>query len=295
MSEPTTEFSQPGKKQYPAGKEVARGDAQFEQPILRMQGPNGSYYQHPHSGEAVPSVTTISGLIDKSGHLTPWAAKLAAWWAADNFDLLQLCRDPDEIADLIIGGSQRRRDEAKELGSLAHNTIDGILDGKGGPIPDAVTHHIKGWTEWVSRYVDSFILTEATVWSHRYLYAGTLDALVKFKDGSTRLVDYKTGSQVHTDAALQLVALSKADCVVTTDGESPLPRIDGFGVLHLPAPAFTPTGRVSTKGKWSYRDINITEQEWTTFLCLRQVYDWEKKHSKKVLGGKQTQPEWTQQ
>lgn len=268
--------------------------ADFEQPDLRTKNRNGSgsSYQHPHTGVRVPSVTTISGLIDKSSFLVPWSAKLAAEYVVENLDTLTSIPDPDAVVETIKVGAEKKRSAGRDLGSLAHNTIEALCRGQQIDVPEECQHHVSSWLEWVGRYVDHFVLIEETVWNHTVGYAGTLDVLAKFKDGRNILVDYKTGKDVHADAALQLNALAKAECLITTDGEMPMPQIDGAGVLHLPAPVLTPTGRVSVRGKWSFREVRLRDIEWQTFQALRFAYDWEKVHSTSALGGKQTTPAW---
>lgn len=271
---------------------MSRREIEFEQPDLRGKSEQrtSSFYQHPHTGEQVPSVTTISGLIDKSAYLVPWSAKLAAYWAADHISELTGLTDPDAIAAAIQTGADKERSAGRDLGSLAHNTIEAICRGQQIAIPPEVEHHLKGWNEWMERYVRKMVFLEETVWSHRFKYAGTFDCIVEFHDGRIMLVDYKTGSKVHADAALQLNALARADVLVTTDGEQPMPRLDGAGVLHLPAPVLTAKGRPSTRGAWSFREIPLRDVEWHTFQALRFAYDWEKEHSKTAIGGKQTMP-----
>lgn len=271
---------------------MSRREVEFEQPDLRGKSEqrSSSFYQHPHTGEKVPSVTTISGLIDKSSYLVPWAAKTAAYWAADHIAELSGLTDPDAIAGAIQAGGDKERAKGRDLGSLAHNTIEAICRGQEIEIPPEVVHHVTGWNEWMERYVRKLILIEETVWSHRHGYAGTLDTAAEFHDGRLMLIDYKTGSAVHADAALQLNALARADVIVSTDGERPLPKFDGLGVLHLPAPVLTPGGKQSIRGQWSFREVEMRDVEWNTFLALRYAYGWEKSESKSAIGGKQTMP-----
>lgn len=273
---------------------------QFEQPPLRTRNTEGggSSYQHPATGEKVPSVTTISGMIDKSSFLTPWAAKLAAQWVSQNMDRLVNLTDPDIVFEMVKKGAADLRHEGRDLGSLAHNTIEMLLDAilagqdlSTVVVPEAVQHHITGWFEFITRWqVDAFVLIEETVWSHQHKYAGTLDAVVHSKVAGNILVDWKTGKSVYADSAMQLTALARADCLVSPDGERPMPQVDAAGIVHLPAPQLTPTGRPSVRGSWSYRPIPMREVDWETFLHLRAVYDWEKLHAKDALGGKQTTP-----
>ena len=265
---------------------------EFAQPDLRITNSDGrgSSYAHPHTGERVPSVTTISTLIDKSSFLTPWGASTAAQWAANHMDELQSIRDPDVIMAAIKEGSEKIRHAGRDLGSLVHDTLEEIVKGAKVEIDPKVKHHIDGWLEFMEHYVEEILFVEMTVWSHRYKYAGTFDVICRFKTGEVVLVDYKTGAKVYDDAALQLNALARADVLITTAGERPMPKIDQLGVLHLPAPIMTPGGKESIRGKWSYREVPMREVEWETFLHLRAVYDWDHIYSKDAIGGKQTRP-----
>lgn len=269
-------------------------DTQFEQPDLRTTNAGnlgGSTYQHPHTGEQVPSVTTISGLIDKP-HLVPWSAKLAAEFAADNAEEVLGLKDRDLRVACIKTGAEKARAVGRDLGSTAHNAIEALSLGRMtmADVPEEVQHHANGWLAWVQGFVAQILLVEATVWSHRYGYAGTLDTVVTLKDGRNCLVDYKTSKDVYTEAALQLAALRNADCVVSTDGEFAMPRIDCCAVLHLPAPVLTPKGKQSIRGKWSFREVTADAEDFDVFLALQKVYRWEHGKAATVIGGKQTKP-----
>ena len=286
------------KKDLPEGT-MPPPVVEFEQPDLRTKKKSGgggsSIYTHPHSGAQVPSVTSISGLIDKSGFLVPWSAKLAARFAYHNVELLAGMDNEDDAVAFIASGADRLRSAGRDLGSKAHNTIEALCVGSDVEIEEEVAHHVKGWQEWLQAFrVKRFVLIEFTVWSHKHGYAGTGDALVEHHDGTWTLLDYKTGKDVHEDAAMQLIALARADAIVTTDGEFPMPKVDRLGVLHLPAPVLTPGGRQSVRGKWSYRDIPLhgekADASWETFLHLRAAYEWEKTWASNVLGGKMTSP-----
>lgn len=274
---------------------MTTAEIQFEQPDLRSSNEKnlrGSTYQHPHTSAIVPSVTTISGMIDKSGFLIPWSAKLAAQWAmdAENFKPLQALKDEDARVAAVVAGAKKLREAGRDVGSSAHNAIEALSLGKLAmeDVPERIQHHVNGWLEWCGKFVSQFVLIEATVWSHQHQYAGTLDLVAILKDGRHCLIDYKTGKEVYTDVALQLAAIRNADVVLTTDGEFAMPRIDCCAVLHLPDEVRTPTGKVSVRGKWSFREVTADQNDFDVFLALRKVYDWEHEKTPHVLGGKQT-------
>lgn len=279
-------FSQPGQDEATAEiqfRQPAKAPV-FEEPDLR--GPDG--YQHPVTGKKVPGVTTISGLIDKSGHLVPWSAKLAAEWAGTNADLLADIPDVDSRVAAIRVHADRMRHEGRDLGSLAHNTIEAILRGEDVQVHPSVQPQVDGFYAWREEFVQQIILVEGTVWSELHGYAGTMDIAVVLKNGLLACVDFKTGKDVYPDAALQVNALMFAESIITTGGQvDNLPFAVG-GVLHLPQPVLTATGRPSTRGNWSYRPIARSTEEFEVFLALRRAHLWEKGRARDVLGGKQT-------
>lgn len=257
---------------------------EFTGPDLRNT--DGSGYVHPISGAHVPGVTTIAGLINKP-HLIPWSAKLAAQWAAKNLDAIAAL--PIEgRAGAIMEAARHAREHDRNRGSLAHDIIDRLAQRQPVEVPEAVEHQIKAWREFANNMVAEFIHCEATVWSHRYGYAGTLDAIAHLNNGELAMVDYKTGKDVYPEVGLQLWALRNADVIVTTKGEQPLPAVDTTYVLHLPAFQLTPTGKVSTKSNWSLRPVETREEEGRTFLSLLDAWQWHKGAASSVLGGKRT-------
>lgn len=267
----------------------------FEQPDLRTRNAfgSGSSYQHPQTGQRVPGVTSISGLHDKSNYLVPWAMKFVAQAAVDYWDELVNLNDPDARYHFLMAKANLAKDDGRNEGSLAHNTIEQLLAGQQVEIADEIKPRIDGWKTWVDRWVAEWLEVEATVWSHTFGYAGTMDALVRLKDGRVAMVDYKTGKDVHFDAALQLTALKNADVIVSTDGERPFIKPDVCAVLHLPRPVQTKTGRESVRGKWSYREVRTELEEMQCFLALKIAYDYEHQHANAAILGKQTTPTWS--
>jgi len=72
------------------------------------------------------------------------------------------------------------------------------------------------------------------VCSLRHEYGGTADAFVEI-DGKTWLIEYKTGSGVYPDTALQLAGLARAQ-FIGRPGDStqyPIPAATRFGVLPI--------------------------------------------------------------
>jgi hypothetical protein len=73
------------------------------------------------------------------------------------------------------------------------------------------------------------------VYSRRYGYAGTFDAIATLPGLGLVLLDVKTGRRVYPEACLQLAAYAACEFVGDPDGrtEHPMPQVDTGAVLHL--------------------------------------------------------------
>lgn len=222
--------------------------------------------QYQWQRETFDSVTTIlSGGIPKPA-LTNWAAKSVAEFVADNLEQVNAIAGKDTAAaiDLMKGSPWRTRDKAANLGSRLHNAAEAHVLGT--PIPDAspdeapyMEHFVAFLDEWQPTYH----LTEATVYSRKYGYAGTLDAIFSvdgYHGGALVLCDYKTGKGVYGEVALQLAAYRYAEFIGLPDGtEVPVPPVAACAVLHL-----TPSG-------YELVPVEAGEAEFRYFLYAQQI------------------------
>jgi hypothetical protein len=134
---------------------------------------------------------------------------------------------------------------------------------------------MDAFTLFVRDYEPEYLATEASVYSRKWHYAGTLDAIVKI-DNRTLLLDAKTGKGVYPEVALQLAAYRYADFIGAPDGsEEPMYPVDGCAVLHLPAEGPT----------YQLVDVRADEQIFKSFLYALEVFMWQEDYSKGVLLG----------
>lgn len=183
------------------------------------------------------SVTTALSAISKPA-LTGWAARSVAEFVAKNLDTVNdlASRDTFAAIDLMKGSPWRQRDQAADLGKAVHAVIEAHVLDK--PVPETallIRPHMQQFARFCEDFRPRWLMSEATVYSRQYGYAGTLDAIAEL-DGVTWLLDVKSGKDVYPEAALQLAMLRYAEFVGMPDGtEAPLPPIDRAGVLHVTA------------------------------------------------------------
>lgn len=222
---------------------------------VRASGHGGRGYKHPHTGQLVPSVTTVLKKLDKPGVLQ-WAVDNTAAFAVSNIDNLlsrteeqgfgflrwYWKRDPlkDDTTD-IRNYSAGVLSDAGDLGTMMHDWI--AAEHADLPYPDVSLapeyfwQMVEQWNQWRSEHDVVPLLTETTLWSHQYGYAGTADGFWKI-DGVQTLVDIKTSRNVWDEHFMQLSALGACDAVLTESAEGEwtegdFPGFSEYALLHI--------------------------------------------------------------
>ena len=191
-----------------------------------------------------PSVTTVLKLVDKSG-LSQWAADMTVQWAIDNASLLIGKSDEDAKK----WGRYRWtdvRDERAEVGTGIHETIEALHTASWEfPLLNDEQHRImEQWELFNERYEVTPHLSEFTVWSLGYDYAGTADGLWDILDRETGefyenvVIDLKTSKNTWPEHWMQLAALRGADVIMVkaedgTWSERKMPETAGSAIVHL--------------------------------------------------------------
>lgn len=103
-------------------------------------------------------------------------------------------------------------DAAGSFGTEAHDLFEKLLRGSA---PTSVPHAHRVVVENFEAFRVAhshlrFDQLEVTVWSDAHRFAGTVDAIARAPDGRLVLMDWKTGNRIHSEAALQVAAYSKA-------------------------------------------------------------------------------------
>ena len=205
---------------------------------------SGHWYKTDHAnheGKTLPSVTAITGIMDKPA-LVNAAVKLDVE-AMAGLALGMYMGDRREyeswLEPLVKAAKTYHKDiwdSAAQEGTEAHEFVARYLDEWEGVSNDELPHSISSVVDSADLYMESIgtdikILGVEKLVAHPFLdYAGTVD-LIYLKDGVVHFADWKTGSIGYDEQAAQLAgyALAYRDTEAGTD-PMPIPRCE---VVHL--------------------------------------------------------------
>lgn len=243
--------------------------------ISTIQRSGSRFYVSPTTGDKVPGVTSVVGMLPKD-FLKFWAAKLVAETAVDSLGEVVSIAMRDRVAavDFLKRAPQRNTGKAADVGTEVHDLFERVSRGEPvGRVHPELAVYLGHFEEFLAEFDPEFIHVEQTVWSDSHRYAGSFDAILGVGDDRL-IVDYKTTkSGVHEEVALQLAAYRYADFLLDPDGtETPIPELTGGAVLHV-----RPEG-------WSLVPVRCDEEVFEAFLHLREIFEWEKSTKATVLG-----------
>lgn len=231
------------------------------------------YYYRGHG--PFPSVTTITGNLDKSGALVGWAKRETAACAIRNIDMLYnmigtggteaaqawLSKIPDYI-----------RDQAADLGVRVHALAASEIQGEEISPTGIEVPFVRAYRSFLDEVKPKVILVEAMVINLTRGFGGTLDLGVEI-DGKKTLLDIKTGDKIYPETALQLAGYASGEFTATPDDPTPkpLPTWERYGVLHL------------RPDSWELVPYDVTDESFRCFDSLIDVNTW-KKGSGYIMG-----------
>lgn len=191
---------------------------------------------HTYSVDGIiyPSVTTITGQLDKSGPLMGWALKESMESLRNNvyIESDSNCKLDTSKIDAIIKKAKRRpfeiKDTSSDIGIRLHKLIENDIKGEQCKINGGVQYLYDNYEEWKNTFksfkpIDAEIMTYSDI---RCPYAGTADFLAEL-NGKLTLGDIKTGNNIYESYIAQLAAYKFA--LETTNGY----KIKQTGILQL--------------------------------------------------------------
>ncbi|NUR08981.1 MAG: hypothetical protein HOQ45_18490 [Nocardioidaceae bacterium] len=215
--------------------------------LVRVETKKGHYYTL--DGRRVSGVTTLINAGLPKPNLLNWYAKSVAEFVQANPGHVDVLRqgDPAAMVKELTGVPTRVRDNAATRGTDVHKYAQQLVDGAAVDMPDAIAGYVEACVAFLDRWQLAPVLTETTVASREWQYAGTFDCVGDLPDGRRVIVDWKTGrSGIWGETALQLAAYANAEFYVDTDGlEAPVVdlgitdgmavhlRPDGYSVHHI--------------------------------------------------------------
>lgn len=110
-----------------------------------------------------------------------------------------------------FGAAEVVKQKSAEEGSLVHAAVEKIVIGEEAAIPDTIRASIDAFQVFHAQRKVTFLpeYIERTIWSPRYRYAGTVDALAVV-DGRFGVLDIKTSTGFYPEYNLQTAAYASA-------------------------------------------------------------------------------------
>lgn len=157
-------------------------------------------------GERVElSSTRVTGIIDKSAPLMGWAIKMMAQY------LVNLLNNNIQIGENEVYQAKREyrkaQKKAADIGSAIHQWIEDWIKGENPEMPDDenIVNGITAFLKWKRNNNIEFIESEEQVYSEKYNYIGTFDAIAKI-DGKLAIIDFKSSSGIYNEMRYQLAS-----------------------------------------------------------------------------------------
>jgi len=238
-------------------------------PRNASQGRNGKRI-YTWRGRQLPSVTSVPKLVGIPDRLHRWFVGNLIDHVVDNASAISLrtaTGDEREVKALrsdlwrAVQGEQT----ARVVGIALHRAAS-LGDDPDHVHPD-IAPRLRQYLDWRATSGIEILGSEFQVWNLAEGYAGTVDLLGRFPDGSVWVIDLKTGKGVYTESVLQLMAYAMAEFVGADDVVDErltglLRQVAGIAVLHL------------GDAGWEFLSIRPDPGAWTAFRGLLRYGTW---------------------
>jgi len=151
------------------------------------------------------SVTGVTGIIDKSPQLMGWAVKCMAEYLIEKVD------DGFVVGEETILQAKREyrsiSKKARDIGTAIHEWIEYWIKGEKPELPDDenIVNGITAFLKWQKEHKAKFTDSERLIYSKKYKYCGTLDAIAKIGKDKV-IIDFKSSKGIYNDHYYQLAA-----------------------------------------------------------------------------------------
>jgi hypothetical protein len=207
-----------------------------EKEIKIINGTEITFYPASHqrrvNGKQIPSVSSVSGMIDKSSQLLIWSERLAR-----KFLQMFLGKElTEEVIEKAVTQHRLVKEEKGESGIDVHDLCErfakAVMNNTEKPVIDEtisqpVINGYNAFLKWYNENDVQFIESERDVYSKDRNYVGTFDVLMVV-NGIITLGDFKTGSNVYPEYFIQLSGYKQA-----YDEENTGVKIEHLMVLHF--------------------------------------------------------------
>jgi len=226
-----------------------------------------------HEKKKVESVTGICGNGVPKPELTGWLVstpireiknainnRLDEGWGIDRVEL-------ERIIDKAKNKTEEVKKDAGLVGTVVHGLIEDFLKGKKIPnqSDEKVVNCWNLFLDWWNKQEYEVVELEKKIFSKKYNYAGTLDLVLKDKQGNLILADIKTSNQISFDYTLQLNAYKEAY------EEETKTKISKGLIIRLP----------KKDGKIEVKELPLNKQMFNAFLGAMHICIAKELHKQK--------------
>lgn len=211
-----------------------------------------------------PGVTSVAGIVDKSGPLVGWAKRQVAASAVRNLPELttRAAADPYEAEGWLASIPDLKRDAQANLGSGVHDLASKSLSGAVLPTDDE-RPYVEQYFAWQQAMQPTILYSEQACIDTRRGYGGTFDLGVLLS-GIYTLIDIKTSRNVYDESALQLAGYASCPSIGRPDDPQlyAMPGWQRFAILHL------------TQSSWELVPMVVDRATIGAFDAALALYRW---------------------
>ena len=172
-------------------------------------------HRYKKDGEFLISATAITGVIDKSGVLIPWALRLVREYMDRFFlDKTKIAYSEDEIKSELeqaLIQHQVKKDAACDIGTMVHKFADDFTKAKKektalpdvSEMPEGAINGINAFLDWYNGNDIHIIHAEKLLYSKKHNYVGITDAIAEV-NGENLIIDYKTSKAIYPEHKYQI-------------------------------------------------------------------------------------------
>lgn len=169
-------------------------------------------HKYYYDGAHVPGVTTVLGNISKGDGILQWGVNLTADYIKELMvgdltteDVVRICNEAKKAHRLF-------KEEAGDIGKIAHNWIEQHLRGGTEPLPEhpKSRNACEAAVRWLADVEWETIAEEKPIYHAEYRYAGTLDWKARI-NGVLAIADWKTSKSMYSSFRYQTAAYLRAE------------------------------------------------------------------------------------
>lgn len=184
--------------------------------------PNSHRYKKKGDKNYLISVTSVTGQIDKSRFLMPWAVRLAGQHMRKHIEEHKGPYSTEELYPIIdeaVVNWEKEKDVAASIGNVVHQYAQDFAQFKVGKADEPsienyfsmetdeenekVVNGISAFLDWYNSNDVKFINPERLIYSKEYEYTGKCDVPMEL-NGKLTVGDYKTGKGIYEESYYQL-------------------------------------------------------------------------------------------